>query len=1355
MSQPSNSDQTSPYEPGTPPQGNSPHKSVDDPRPQLTTLLRQQGERWHRGDCVRVEDLLAEVPALAADPEAVVDVIANEAMLRAALGETPEPAEYVQRFPHLASQLRSYFARDTTATTTLAPTGQAGRYQLLGAIATGGMGQVLRGRDPELDRELAIKVLLDRYHGDPHMLQRFLTEARISGGLQHPGVVPVYELGRLADQRPFLAMKLVQGRTLTQLLQERRGEGTPGSWPDLPRFLGIFGQVCQAMAYAHSKGVIHRDLKPSNIMVGTFGEVQVMDWGLAKNLQQNADGDRTQQTVATEAGSDSFYPAHRSPITHVGTVLGTFAYMPPEQARGEVASLDERCDVFALGAILCQLLTGQPPYEGRTSEEIYQMARHAALTAAWQRLDACGADADLIVLVKQCLAPDRQQRPRHAGAVAVQITAYDESVQTRLRQVELERAAAQARAQAEQKRREAEQGRSRAERQKRRVTMALATSLLLLTAGACAAGLWYQADQARQAQEQAKRDAEEIRRNSEQQAQQKYLQKEVVAALDETQQLHQELHRKLEDPLQVHELLSDIDSWGLLVQRARTALQRAQSLAASNQELLGADLNRRLEQWKAQLQADEKDFQLARELDTIRLRASSSVDGKIDPAQVVAGYATVLTRAGYDMHRQESQALAARMRHSPIRFALVAALDFWAVWTRDELLRAKLLAVSRHADPDPWRDQVRDALGLEVGQGLLSELLGRNVLQKLRTLVKQADVSRQSPQILLAVARRLPEGDNHRVELLRRAVIYYPRDFWLHFDLGFLTTDPVEQVGCYQAALAVRPKSGMVHHNWGFTLANRKDFAGAIQHYEIALALDPNMGLTHTNWGAALTAQGHYAVAIHHYEIAAQLDPTSALLHDTWGSTLAAQRDNAGAIEHFKQALSHDPRNARAHTNWGSALYDQGDYAAAIEHYKQALAIDPRFAPAHSNWGFALAAQKNYVEAIVHYEQALRGDPRMALTHTNWGFALIARKDYGEALTHFQRALELEPTLAEAHCGLGQALRSQGHFARALPPLQKGHQLGTRRSGWSVPSGEWLQECRQLLQWEQRADVILQGQARASGPAEELQLAEFCQQYGRFRAAVRFYSSALAAHPVLAESLAKGYPYQAACAVALTVAGKGRDSVTLTDKERGDLCKQALHWLTADLKHRKQQIQEGSSLALAWTDEQLSHWQTDSALATYRGEQELSRLPKAEQQAWTQLWADVRQLQEQAHAGCRESRAQGMLTSRKKEQIHELPMKAGRTYILDQRSKVFDAFLRLEDGTGKKLIEDDDSGGDQDARIVFTAPHDGVYRIIATSFQQQGTGAYTLTIREYTVKNRRAPLHDYRDGSGRTSGAAG
>src|SRR5205823_5492401 len=236
--------------------------------------------------------------------------------------------------------------------------GQPLSYAVVGEVARGGMGAVLEALDPDLGRRVAVKVLLEKHRGQPDLVRRFLEEAQVTGQLQHPGVAPVYGVGRTADGRPYFAMKLVQGTTLADLLRAR-----PSPGHDLPRFLDVFEGVCQTVAYAHSRGVIHRDLKPSNVMVGAFGEVLVMDWGLAKILAsagRERPGDPPHWAPAVPEFIRRADPEQSRP----GVVLGTPAYIPPEQARGETDRLDERADVFGLGAILCEVLTGQPPYAG-------------------------------------------------------------------------------------------------------------------------------------------------------------------------------------------------------------------------------------------------------------------------------------------------------------------------------------------------------------------------------------------------------------------------------------------------------------------------------------------------------------------------------------------------------------------------------------------------------------------------------------------------------------------------------------------------------------------------------------------------------------------------------------------------------------------------------------------------------------------------------------------------------------------------------------------------------------------------------------------------------------------------------
>jgi serine/threonine protein kinase len=303
-------------------------------------------------------------------------------------------------------------------------------YRLLERVARGGMGVVWLAQDTRLQRRVALKVL-DVADDSGTLEARLLREARILAQLEHPGIVPVHDVGHLADGRVFYTMKYVQGARLDKHLRDV---------PGLPDRLRIVQRICEAVAFAHSRGVLHRDLKPENIMVGPFGELLVMDWGVAKVLQGRAKKARPERE-AGPAGAQDFplVPPAASedtdtqddgmkgtrPTAH-GAVLGTPGYMAPEQARGDVGNLDERADVYSLGGILRFMLTGQPPEEPSTLAQSGGTHPASSTSGPGKPLPQLPnrLPRPLRAIVAKSMSHDREARYATASALAADVGRY-------------------------------------------------------------------------------------------------------------------------------------------------------------------------------------------------------------------------------------------------------------------------------------------------------------------------------------------------------------------------------------------------------------------------------------------------------------------------------------------------------------------------------------------------------------------------------------------------------------------------------------------------------------------------------------------------------------------------------------------------------------------------------------------------------------------------------------------------------------------------------------------------------------------------------------------------------------------
>jgi eukaryotic-like serine/threonine-protein kinase len=796
--------------------------------------------------------------------------------------------------------------------------GEAGRYQLVGEVARGGMGAILAGRDVDLGRDLAIKVILDEHRDDPEMIGRFVVEAQIGGQLQHPGIVPVHELGRFPDGRLYIAMKLVRGRTLAELLDDRIGPAE-----DRPRFLSIFEQVCRTMAYAHARGVVHRDLKPANIMVGRFGEVQVMDWGLAKVLQPGSGADDFNRGRGRDQSGTirTIRMALEAGESRAGAVIGTPAYMAPEQARGAIDELDERADVFGLGSILCQILTGQPAYAGRPGLELHRMAERAELEDAHGRLDTSGADAELIDLATSCLAPAPKDRPRDAGAVLLMLSAYVEGSERRLRESDLARARAEALA---------------AEERKRRVlTMALAASVLATALLAVGGWAWMARDrlartEARNALINQAIDLATVKRD----------QARFASAASST-------------------------LWVEAIEAAR----RAESLLAEGEnspELRGrvATLLETVLHEQTRSEAAEKDRRIVERL--AEIHNDLGVHG--DDERADSEYRAAFRGFGVALDAIEPADAGARLAASPAAAEMANALDQWAFIRRGGRLRDphgadRLIAVAKAADPDPWRNQLRDTLAhMPSDRG--------RALAALERLADTADLDRlpEASVSRLAFALSMRGRRERAITLLRQTQRKHPGDFWVNSDLGreLLSSDrPQEAVRFYAVAVGIRPQSGLALDRLGQALQQSGQAEEAAATFRRLIDLRSADAHAHVSLGSALLELGDRPAAESAFRAAEGLINSGEWwVRDCIANAWKDWGDRAAAIAERREAVRQEPDFAVAREQLGSELLEIGCVDEAVDAFRESLHIDPRLPHARAGLARALLARGELAAAL-------------------------------------------------------------------------------------------------------------------------------------------------------------------------------------------------------------------------------------------------------------------------------------------------------------------------------------------------------------------------------------------------------
>jgi len=385
-----------------------------------SSLLLAKASPSARAEIVREVESLSNNPAKAAETLGFGNAstrIADNAAVKQTL---------------LAVAATTHVDKKPTSARLAAVQNAATRYEIKRELARGGMGRVLIALDNAVGREVALKELLPQKGGTTisqrmttagELAERFLREAKVTGQLEHPNIIPVYEIGTREDGSVYYTMKLIRGTTLADRISaiaEDKSLSESAKLSARLKLLEPFVDVCNAMAYAHSRGVIHRDLKPANVMLGDFGETLVLDWGLAR-VKGQADEAARRVKQDTPNFSPSLVGTESESRTLDGSVIGTPAYMPPEQAMGDLSEVDEQSDVYSLGAILYEIIAARAPYEGKNANQILGKVQNVAPDALSK-----AAPPDLRALVEKAMARAKVERLPSAAALCDEVRAFRE-----------------------------------------------------------------------------------------------------------------------------------------------------------------------------------------------------------------------------------------------------------------------------------------------------------------------------------------------------------------------------------------------------------------------------------------------------------------------------------------------------------------------------------------------------------------------------------------------------------------------------------------------------------------------------------------------------------------------------------------------------------------------------------------------------------------------------------------------------------------------------------------------------------------------------------------------------------------
>jgi tetratricopeptide (TPR) repeat protein len=929
-----------------------------------------------------------------------------------------------------------------------------GRYKLVEQIGEGGMGTVWMAQQSHPVRRLVAVKLIKLGLDSRQVIARFEAERQALALMDHPNIAKVLDAGTAGDSgRPYVVMELVKGVPITRYCDEHHL--TPR------QRLELFMPVCQAIQHAHQKGIIHRDIKPSNVLVAMFDDKpvpKIIDFGVAKATGQQL----TELTLNTSFGA----------------VVGTLEYMSPEQAGFNQLDIDTRSDIYSLGVLLYELLSGSPPFQRKELEQagILEMLRvireqepskPSTKLSSSDSLPSLSANrgtepsrltrllrGELDWIVMKALEKERTRRYETANAFAMDVQRYlsDETVQAcppsagyRFRKFA---------------------------RRNRRVlvTTGVLAFVILVAVGAVAASIgWAWSDRA---------------------SRQAAVEKEAELALGEA------------------ERWAEQEKWPEALDAAKRG---GGFLAGGNSRVSGRIHDLR------------KDLEMLIRLDEVRLQVAELQGGWHEWDAVHEGYAKAFADYGIDVLNLSTEEAADRLRaRDRLAIPLAVTLDLWSCTysPKTRSVATRIRAVAARVDTDPWRRRVREALDRTDGPTLVElvgspELVGqpRNSLNVLEQGLKSSGHPREALEVLL------------------RTQQLYPADFWANYwlahELYWLRRPNYDDVLTFaRTAVGIRPKCAAAYLLLALALQRKVKYGEALVYHDRAIELAPNNPFAHHDRGWTLNLMGKQDEAIVCYRRAIELWPENPHAYGMLGNTLTALKKPDEGIEAFRMSAKFNPNAAHAHNQLGAALRNHNRFDDAMDAYNRTIKLKPDDEGGWSGRAFVHFRQQQWDRAVADFSQAVKLDPEV---HTNWwhrGHAHLQLQQWDEAARDFGTVVEKWPHESEGWYRRGAARAQLKQLDRALADLRQAVENGFEnlemmKSDPLLAPLRTRVEFGKLLEWLEWKVAARQDEASPHVGFVPPELRKLDETIASYREALRLEPGRVETHTNLGRSLAR------------------------------------------------------------------------------------------------------------------------------------------------------------------------------------------------------------------------------------------